>query len=194
MNRLLKKHIVKGLRPNINQWNNPDVGVNDNGETIIGRPSVGYGDATEFNYAGKTLDAQPWTEDMLRLKDELEWQKAELLGCDKPFTFALCGWYPHPTGIPWHSDTVPTEEDWIACCSFGGSRTFGWREYLDPIKTESNSSKTLTGTIPFTEEVYLLEDGDCFFFNGKSQMTSTHNVPDLLGTSPRINVTFRTGL
>ena len=131
---------------------------------------------------------------MLRLKDELEWQKAELLGCDKPFTFALCGYYPLSTGIPWHSDTVPTTEDWIASCSFGGSRTFGWREYLDPIKQESNSSKTLTGTIPFTEEVFLLEDGDVMYFNGESQMTSTHNVPDLLGTSPRVNITFRTGL
>ena len=71
----------------------------------------------------------------------------------------------------------------------------GWKEYDYPIKTESNTSLVnFDSSTLIDEELFLLEHGDLILFNGQSQMTSMHNVPDLVGTQPRINLTFRTGL
>jgi len=39
-----------------------------------------------------------------------------------------------------------------------------------------------------------MRDGDVFIFDGASQMTATHSVPQIRGVGERINLTFRTGL
>ena len=48
--------------------------------------------------------------------------------------------------------------------------------------------------IKYLIEKYLMEDGDVFIFDGKSQMRSTHAVLDMKGCGERINLTFRSGV
>ena len=193
--KILLKGLLRDHYPEVPEWNDPSVRTDENGNEVVGRPSVGYGDANKFTYAGRTLDANPWTTDMLYIKKISEAALLDKAGVNKEFTFCLAGYYPEANGIPYHSDTVPTVDDWVASWSFGGSRVFGWKEYDQPIKTTSNSSLVnFDNTTLVDEELFLLEHGDLMLFNGQSQMNSMHNVPDLLGTQPRINLTFRTGL
>jgi len=97
--------------------------------------------------------------------------------------------------IPHHSDTVPRQKDLVVSISFGAPRVFEWNQYGYTIKKESKTSKIdIYGTQTKTTTQYLMEQGDVFIFDGKSQMTATHAVPPLKGTGERINLTFRTGI
>ena len=194
--------LIKGLLSKFNlimdDWDEPQERIDENGRTIKGRPSIGFGDKNEFTYAGKTLKARPWTDAMKGIRNECQRALKEYADTEKKITFLLAGYYPEEKGIPMHSDAVPTLDDWVVSCSFGGSRVFGWEEYNKDIKTESYTSHT-----PFIlrkdrevccRHLLLLEHGDVVMFNGASQMKTRHNVPDLQGISPRTNLTFRTGL
>ena len=58
----------------------------------------------------------------------------------------------------------------------------------------------VTGNSPRMKEIvkkesYIMEHGDIMLFDGYSQMTSTHAVPEVMGPlGDRINMTFRSGL
>ncbi len=202
--KILLKGLLKDIHPVITDWDEPSVRTNENGEEVIGRPSIGYGDSNEFTYAGKTLKARSWTDEMNLIKDICQQALEEKTKTDKKITFLLAGYYPEYKGIPMHSDAVPSLNDWVVSCSFGGTRVFAWREYEENIKSESYTSKanltqyhpSIGESLPlgYKEDLFLLEHGDVLIFNGKSQMDSQHSVPDLIGTKPRINLTFRTGL
>ena len=73
----------------------------------------------------------------------------------------------------------------------------GLYETGEEIKEESNTSETLdfkTTWTPVTRN-YLLEDGDVYMFDGRSQMTSTHSIPSIdFGGKRRVSLTFRSGL
>ena len=70
------------------------------------------------------------------------------------------------------------------------------------IKKKTNSSHINvsgiynTGSDRWTTstERYILSHGDAILFDGESQMTSTHAVPEVLNVGERINLTFRSGL
>lgn len=190
------KNVFEGDDPHIVGWDRPTVREFNN-EMVYGRPTKGYGVA-EFNYAGKLYKPEPWTVAVKHVKDKAEEWASKLLDRPIEFTFCLCGLYE--TGevcIPHHSDTVPTLADVVLGVSFGGTRLLEWREYGREIKEESNTSETLdfkTTWTPVTRN-YLLEDGDVYMFDGRSQMTSTHSIPSIdFGAKRRVSLTFRSGL
>ena len=83
--------------------------------------------------------------------------------------------------------------------SFGAPRVFEWTTYAHHIKDDTNTSDTYIDITsrsnkPMGTSLYLLEHGDAIMFNGSSQMTSTHAIPELLGAGERINLTFRSGI
>tara|TARA_R110000744_G_scaffold185392_1_gene304839 strand:+ start:298 stop:897 length:600 start_codon:yes stop_codon:yes gene_type:complete len=198
--KVVAKEVFKGDAPNIAVWDRPTVRI-FNGKIVHGRPTKGYG-TSEFNYAGRLYKPQPWTVSMKHIKNKAEKWASDVMGKPIKFTFCLCGLYE--TGdacVPHHSDTVPTLDDVVLGISFGGSRVFEWAEYLYDVKSKTDTSKThnlhqLTndGNPPAESSLFLLEDGDVYMFDGRSQMTSTHAVPPLIGAQQRISLTFRSGI
>jgi alkylated DNA repair dioxygenase AlkB len=193
----MKKFIKGALHdyfPDIPQWDAP-VDREFNGQKISGRPTKAYG-SSDFEYAGKVYKPEPWSYSIEPIKWEVETLVFEELGRAIDFNFCLCGMYK--TGriaIPHHSDTVPRQKDLVVSVSFGAPRVFEWNQYGYNIKKESKTSKIdIYGTQTKTTTQYLMEQGDVFIFDGKSQMTATHAVPPLKGTGERINLTFRTGI
>ena len=197
--KVFAKKVFQGDNPNIVNWDNPTV-RKFNGKTVQGRHTKGYG-TSEFNYAGKLYKPEPWTIQMKYIKTKAEEWASELMNRPIEFTFCLCGLYE--TGddsIPHHSDTVPTLDDVVLGISFGGTRVLEWNNYLKDIKKDTNTSKLLTvfeqGNVYVPEtNRFLLEDGDVYMFDGRSQMTSTHSIPSIdFGAKRRVSLTFRSGL
>ena len=111
------------------------------------------------------------------------------------FNFCLCGLYKTgETGIPHHSDTVPTENDLVVGVSFGAARSMEWNQYDTYIKDHTNTSEIDKKMKWALQKTYLLNDGDVYIFDGESQMNSTHAIPPMENVGERINLTFRTGL
>jgi len=193
----MKKFIKGALHaysPDIPHWDAP-VDREFNGQKISGRPTKAYGSA-DFEYAGKVYKPEPWSYSIEPIKWEVETLVFEELGRAIDFNFCLCGMYKNGRiAIPHHSDTVPRQKDLVVSISFGAPRVFEWNQYGYTIKKESKTSKIdIYGTQTKTTTQYLMEQGDVFIFDGKSQMTATHAVPPLKGTGERINLTFRTGI
>ena len=197
--KVFAKKVFQGDNPNIVNWDNPTV-RKFNGKTVQGRHTKGYG-TSEFNYAGKLYKPEPWTIQMKYIKTKAEEWASELMNRPIEFTFCLCGLYE--TGddsIPHHSDTVPTLDDVVLGISFGGTRVLEWNNYLKDIKKDTNTSKLLTvfeqGNVYVPEtNRFLLEEGDVYMFDGRSQMTSTHSIPSIdFGAKRRVSLTFRSGL
>ena len=193
----MKKFIKGALHdyfPDIPQWDAP-VDREFNGQKISGRPTKAYG-SSDFEYAGKVYKPEPWSYSIEPIKWEVETLVFEELGRAIDFNFCLCGMYKHGRiAIPHHSDTVPRQKDLVVSISFGAPRVFEWNQYRYNIKKESKTSTIdIYETQTKTTTQYLMEQGDVFIFDGKSQMTSTHAVPPLKGTGERINLTFRTGI
>ena len=193
----MKKFIKGALHdyfPDIPQWDAP-VDREFNGQKISGRPTKAYG-SSDFEYAGKVYKPEPWSYSIEPIKWEVESLVFEELGRAIDFNFCLCGMYKNGRiAIPHHSDTVPRQKDLVVSISFGAPRVFEWNQYGYNIKKESKTSKIdIYGTQTKTTTQYLMEQGDVFIFDGKSQMTAPHAVPPLKGTGERINLTFRTGI
>ena len=193
----MKKFIKGALHdyfPDIPQWDAP-VDREFNGQKISGRPTKAYG-SSDFEYAGKVYKPEPWSYSIEPIKWEVETLVFEELGRAIDFNFCLCGMYKNGRiAIPHHSDTVPRQKDLVVSISFGAPRVFEWNQYRYNIKKESKTSTIdIYETQTKTTTQYLMEQGDVFIFDGKSQMTSTHAVPPLKGTGERINLTFRTGI
>ena len=182
--------------PAIKDWDEPSIRTRPDGTQVVGRPTRGFGDAP-FNYAGKEYMPTPWdlNDGMKQLKIEAEKLLTYTTGETHDFTFCLVGLYPEGTdSIPHHSDTVPTWGDWVVSISFGAPRVFSWRTYKEDVKKETNTSDIDLTLLTYDEDLYLMEHGDTFIFNGLSQMNSTHAVPPVFGAGERVNFTFRTGL
>lgn len=183
-----------GFDCGITTWDEPRVRMYK-GKKVVGRPTRGFGDSP-FNYAGKLYEPEPWTTPMTAIKLNAEYLVSEKLKKKVKFNFCLCGYYgPEGKGIPHHSDTVPTKNDIVLSVSLGAPRVFEWLEYEKNIKDRVDTSEIDTKYIPKKSLThYLMEDGDVFIFDGKSQMRSTHAVLDMKGCGERINLTFRSGV
>ena len=189
------KGVMKEHDPCITKWDNPTKRI-FNGQEVQGRPTKGFG-TSSFTYAGKLYKPTPWTTPMKITKMAAELIVYKELNQVVKFTFCLCGLYETgKVAIPHHSDTVPKQKDLVFSISFGASRLFEWNEYTQPIKKKTNTSKINRPHSDYIQQTtrYLVEHGDVFIFDGKSQMTSTHAVPTVFGVGERINLTFRTGL
>lgn len=182
------------LDPNITEWDDPTERY-FNGKIVKGRPTRGFGEA-EFNYAGRVYKPEPWSKEILDIKQAAENIAYLSLHKQIEFNFCLCGYYSERgEGIPHHSDTVPTEDDVVVSISFGDTRVFEWIEYSKKIKSSTNTSEI---DVRYKDKkdtrLYLLKHGDVLIFDGKSQLTSTHAIPDVIGGKERINITFRSGI
>lgn len=178
----------------ITAWDEPRVRMYK-GKKVVGRPTRGFGDSP-FEYAGKLYNPEPWTDALNVIKLSAEQLVSLKLDRDIKFNFCLCGYYSEEgKGIPHHSDTVPTKNDIVLSVSLGAPRVFQWVEYQKDIKDKVDTSEINTKYIPKKScKNYLMEDGDVFIFDGKSQMRSTHAVLDMEGCGERINLTFRSGV
>ena len=200
MHKYIKDTVT--IKPDFDHWDEPKI-REYGGVEVVGRPTRGFGD-NPFEYAGKHMNPEPWdTENMQFYKDIAEDLASHAVGRNIKFTFCLCGLYK--TGmvsVPHHSDTVPNLGDIVLSLSFGAARVFEWTQYSYEIKKKTNSShinvsgKYDTGSDRWTQntERYILSHGDAILFDGESQMTSTHAVPEVINVGERINLTFRTGL
>ncbi len=188
------KNKFVGFNPLITDWDEP-VNRVFNGKKIKGRPTKAFGTA-DFEYAGRVYKPVPWTKPMMYIKGNLETFIKRELNKEINFNFCLCGYYGvDGRGIPHHSDTVPTLDDLVVSMSFGSPRIFQWKEYTKSIKEHTATSIVNTKHISKKGTTdYLMENGDVFIFDGHSQMKATHAVPDVVGGSERINLTFRTGI
>ena len=192
------KHIFSEFEHGIDRWDEPRERMFE-GVMVQGRPTRGFGDSS-FEYAGKLYEPEPWTNEIEIIKTAAEQIASKEFRKDIKFTFCLCGYYSDQgEGIPHHSDTVPTLDDVVFSISFGAPRVFEWTTYAHHIKDDTNTSDTYIDITsrsnkPMGTSLYLLEHGDAIMFNGSSQMTSTHAIPELLGAGERINLTFRSGI
>ena len=187
------KQALTEYDPRIDEWDEPVV-RNFNGKKVIGRPTKAYG-TKSFEYAGKLYEPEPWSLSMQIIKMAAEYVVFKNLNKIVRFNFCLCGLYKDGSvSIPHHSDTVPTEEDLVVGVSFGGSRFMEWNQYDTPIKEHTNTSEIDTKLNWSLQKTYLLNHGDVYVFDGKSQMNSTHAILPAKEAKERINLTFRTGI
>ena len=187
------KQALTEYDPRIDEWDEPAV-RNFNGKKIIGRPTKAYG-TKPFEYAGRLYEPEPWSLSMQVIKVAAEYVVFKNLNKIVRFNFCLCGLYKDGSGsIPHHSDTVPTEEDLVVGVSFGASRFMEWNQYDTPIKEHTNTSEIDTKLNWSLQKTYLLNHGDVYVFDGKSQMNSTHAILPAKEAKERINLTFRTGI
>ena len=200
MHKYIKDTVT--LTPEFDHWDEPKI-REYGGVEVIGRPTRGFGD-NPFEYADKHMNPEPWdTDNMEFYKEIAEDLASHVVNRKVKFTFCLCGLYRSGmVSVPHHSDTVPNLGDIVLSLSFGAARVFEWNQYSYDIKKKTNSShinvsgKYDTGSDRWTTstERYILSHGDAILFDGESQMTSTHAVPEVLNVGERINLTFRSGL
>jgi len=190
--KVIKKALVD-YQPVITEWDEPVIREFD-GKKVIGRPTKAYG-TKSFEYAGKLYKPEPWSISMSVLKMATQLLIYKELNKIVRFNFCLCGLYKTgETGIPHHSDTVPTENDLVVGVSFGAARSMEWNQYDTYIKDHTNTSEIDKKMKWALQKTYLLNDGDVYIFDGESQMNSTHAIPPMDNVGERINLTFRTGL
>ena len=190
--KVIKKALVD-YQPVITEWDEPVIREFD-GKKIIGRPTKAYG-TKSFEYAGRLYEPEPWSISMSVLKMATQLLIYKELNKIVRFNFCLCGLYKTgETGIPHHSDTVPTENDLVVGVSFGAARSMEWNQYDTYIKDHTNTSEIDKKMDWALQKTYLLNDGDVYIFDGESQMNSTHAIPPMENVGERINLTFRTGL
>ena len=190
--KVIKKALVD-YQPVITEWDEPVIREFD-GKKVIGRPTKAYG-TKSFEYAGKLYKPEPWSISMSVLKMATQLLIYKELNKIVRFNFCLCGLYKTgETGIPHHSDTVPTENDLVVGVSFGAARSMEWNQYDTYIKDHTNTSEIDKKMDWALQKTYLLNDGDVYIFDGESQMNSTHAIPPMENVGERINLTFRTGL
>jgi len=190
--KVIKKALVD-YQPVITEWDEPVIREFD-GKKIVGRPTKAYG-TKSFEYAGRLYEPEPWSISMSVLKMATQLLIYKELNKIVRFNFCLCGLYKTgETGIPHHSDTVPTENDLVVGVSFGAARSMEWNQYDTYIKDHTNTSEIDKKMDWALQKTYLLNDGDVYIFDGESQMNSTHAIPPMENVGERINLTFRTGL
>lgn len=140
------------------------------------RLTAWYGDAgRSYAYSGVVLEPHPWTQTLLRIKDDIEHV------CGHRFNSVLLNLYRNEhDSVGWHSDDEPElgKTPVIASLSLGQTRTFRLRRKSD------KKQKPVS---------IALNDGSLLLMAGMTQRFWQHMVPkerEPLG--PRINLTFRT--
>ncbi len=133
-----------------------------------------HGDAQKkYTYSGLTLDPQPWTEELLFLRDQL------LKRTGYEFNSALLNLYrDQKDSMGWHRDNEKElgPEPVIASLSFGQSRTFFLRHMQD---------KSLKVGLE-------LHHGSLLLMSKTTQTFWEHSLPKRTRPlDPRINITFR---
>ena len=133
-----------------------------------------YGDpGVTYRYSGLTLQAQPWTRILKRLRTA-----AELLACQQ-FNSVLCNLYRDGRDhMGWHADDERElgSNPVIASMSFGAERRF----LLKPRSGEGDRVE------------FLLKSGSLLVMRGDLQQYWLHQLPRALRIrQQRINLTFR---
>jgi alkylated DNA repair dioxygenase AlkB len=128
----------------------------------------------QYRYSGITMQAQPWTKELLEIKKRIEPL------AQTTFNTALLNLYRHQTdSMGWHRDNEKSlgPEPTIGSVSFGATREFRFRHYTD--RSASTSIE--------------LEDGSFLLMQGSTQSHWQHCIPKKSApVAPRINLTFRT--
>ena len=142
-------------------------------EIVIPRLQCWVGDeGCEYSYSGKKLNRQPWTPELLMIKEKIS-QHANL-----NFNSVLVNFYRDgQDSMGWHADDEPElgKNPTIAALSFGGERDLVFRNIL--------SKETLS--IPQLHGALIIIDG-------QTQQYWQHAIKKTKKIiSPRINLTFR---
>ena len=144
------------------------------GRTIpVPRLVAWHGDpGATYRYSGLRHDPEPWTPDLLALKQRVE------AACGHAFNSVLGNLYRNgQDAVSWHADDEPElgVEPVIASLSLGAERRFELRH---------NRSRELL-RLP-------LNSGSLLVMRGAFQHHWQHRIPRQAGiTAPRINLTFR---
>ncbi len=154
-------------------WKNDEAKIF--GKHIITKRKVAwFGDKDfAYNYSGTTKYGLKWTNELLKLKKEIE----QL--CNANFNSCLLNLYHSgEEGMAWHSDDEKSlnKNATIASVSFGAERYFAFKH-----------KKT-------NEKVKLfLENGSLLVMKDETQTHWLHQLPKTTKIkTPRINLTFRT--
>jgi alkylated DNA repair dioxygenase AlkB len=130
-------------------------------------------DLSSYRYSGLTVIADPWNDDLLRLRNKIR----EFTGIY--FNSALLNLYRDGAdSVGWHRDNekVLGEEPVIAALSLGGMRSFLFRNYI-------NKSEKIKIT---------LASGSLLLMKGDLQQHWEHALPKSASQmDKRINITFR---
>ena len=142
-------------------------------EVVIPRLQCWVGDkGCEYSYSGKKLNRQPWTPELLMIKEKIS-QHANL-----NFNSVLVNFYRDgQDSMGWHADDEPElgKNPTIAALSFGGERDLVFRNIL--------SKETLSIPQPH---------GALIIIDGQTQQYWQHAIKKTKKfISPRINLTFR---
>lgn len=143
-------------------------------EVITPRLTAWFGDkATDYSFAGKLIDPNPWTPELLMIKARVE----PLAGVK--FNSVLLNYYRDGNdSVAWHSDkeTVLGKYPVIASVSFGQVRSFDIRNKHDHSKKYS----------------VRLENGSFLLMKGGLQENWEHRIAKTAkAIKPRVNLTFR---
>lgn len=133
-----------------------------------------HGDENKkYKYSGTVFDPQPWTQDLLDIKNKIE------SVCDLSFNSVLLNLYRNgQDSMGWHSDDEKElgRDPIIASLSLGQERRFIFRD-----KKDHENKREL-----------VLKHGSLLIMSGKTQEYYHHSVPKQLKINePRINLTFR---
>ena len=140
------------------------------------RLTAWHGDAgAQYRYSGIQLDPEPWTADLLTVKERIE----AVSGIR--FNSVLLNYYRDGRdSMGWHSDDEPElgANPLIGSVSLGAARRFRMRHKADPR----------------LQMAWDLPGGSYFEMGGALQRHWRHCVPKVAskaGVGPRINLTFR---
>lgn len=142
-------------------------------EHDVPRLTAWYGDANKrYSYSGITVEAAPWTEPLLQIKQKIEGVS------EQTFNSVLLNLYRNGAdSVAWHSDDEPEMGPVIASVSFGEQRPFQLRH-------KKNS---------FLKKAIGLPHGSLLMMGGTTQQYWMHQLPkSSRNLQPRINLTFRT--
>jgi len=127
----------------------------------------------DYRYSNLTMHAQPWSETVLSVKQQIEDKTKE------SFNSVLLNYYRDgQDSNGWHSDDEPElgKQPIIASLSLGASRDF---------KLRHKHNKSLRHSIS-------LEHGSLLIMRGDTQSHWQHHIPKRAKADGRINLTFRT--
>lgn len=146
------------------------------GKKIITKRKIAWFASLDFNYnySGNDRIAEPWDEEILKIKKILE------VATNHTFNSCLLNLYHDgQEGMAFHSDDQNhLEKDTpVAIISLGAERFFKLRE----TKNKKVQNKL------------LLEKGSLLLMLGQTQVVYQHEIPKMLGIkTPRISLTWRT--
>jgi alkylated DNA repair dioxygenase AlkB len=141
-------------------------------QIILSRKVAWFGDV-DYHYAGGIKIANPWTKELLELK--------ELLECFLKVKFNACLlnlYHDGQEGMGWHSDNEKSIEpdSVIASLSLGSARLFSFKHHPKNLKTS-----------------LILDNGSLLVMKGVTQRFWKHSLPKTKKSKEiRINLTFRT--